>query len=77
MIQPITNLSMATNIQSTASKKDWLWAVVSITPLLPCFIFIPKLIAKHTLKFDWRWFRLYNPKKHNQRIKELYDIEII
>lgn len=77
MIPTPNNLLMAAKIESNATHRDWWLAIISLTPILPWFIFIPRLIKKLTLKFNTKWFWLYNPKSHNRRIKERYGIELV
>ena len=72
-----TKIGMAVTFQSDATGMDWLYGIISLSPLLPCFIFIPKLVRKHTMRFDWRWFKLYSRKRHNRRLTEMYGIEFV
>ena len=77
MIPTLTNFNMALKVQSKATRKDWILALVSVTPILPWFVFIPGLIRKYSLKFNTKWFWLYNYKSHNRRVKEMYGIELV
>ena len=62
----IGNIINATTITNNAKPIDWIYAVISISPLLPFFIFIPRLMKKIWIEIDWTWVKMYDKQRHTE-----------
>ena len=55
-------------IQNNNTIKDTILTIISISPLLPFFIFIPKYISRLKVSYN----RYYNRDRFNANIENLY-----
>lgn len=69
----IEKLSIALDNQNTT--KDTLFMVLSLTPILPWFVFVPKFLKN--LSFNMRWFNLFDSDNHRANIRSIYGVEIL
>jgi len=64
-------------VTSTASLTDIVLGVVSLTPILPFVIFVPRLLRKIKVRYNYSWaHKWYKFENHKSYITALYGWEI-
>jgi len=56
------------------TKKDTVLTIMSLTPLLPWFYYVPRYIKN--LSFNKKWYKMYRQENYNNIVSSLYGISM-